>query len=158
MLVGPVTGGVPAGTPFYFKNMSSYLLLAVAGGVPMPKPFMTYDQQIQKLRDKHLIVADEDSAKDILRQIGYFTLITGYKDLFKNPTTKNYRDGTTFQDILTLYRFDQDLRQLTLNHLLHVEQHFPMRSAPLLARVRLPIRQFKIISTLQERIRLPLIL
>lgn len=29
----------------------------------MPKPFMTYDQQIQKLRDKHLIVADEDSAK-----------------------------------------------------------------------------------------------
>lgn len=107
--------------------MNSYLLLAVAGGVPMPKPFMTYDQQIQKLRDKHLIVADEDSAKDILRQIGYFTLITGYKDLFKNPTTKNYRDGTTFQDILTLYRFDQDLRQLTLNHLLHVEQH--IRSA-----------------------------
>ena len=53
----------------------------------MPKPFMTYDQQIQKLRDKHLIVADEDSAKDILRQIGYFTLITGYKDLFKNPKT-----------------------------------------------------------------------
>ena len=111
---------------------------------------------------KHYIVADEDSAKDILRQIGYFTLITGYKDLFKNPTTKNYRDGTTFQDILTLYRFDQDLRQLTLNHLLHVEQH--IRSAlsyafcASFARVRLPIRQFKIISTLQERIRLPLIL
>ena len=45
----------------------------------MPKPFMTYDQQIQKLRDKHLIVADEDSAKDILRQIGYFTLITAIR-------------------------------------------------------------------------------
>lgn len=116
MLVGPVTGGVPAGTPFF-----------VTEGDDMPKPFMTYDQQLQKMRDKHLIISDGDSAKDTLRRIGYFSLVSGYKDLFKNPTTRDYRDGTTFQDIVALYQFDESLRELTLRHLLHIEQH--LRSA-----------------------------
>lgn len=89
----------------------------------MPKPFMTYDQQIQKLKDKHLNIEDEAAAKLVLHNLGYFALITGYKDLFKNPTTRNYKDGTTFQDILALYQFDEDLRELTLRHLLHIEQH-----------------------------------
>ena len=31
----------------------------------MPKPFMTYEQQIQKLKDKHLVIEDEGFAKDI---------------------------------------------------------------------------------------------
>lgn len=67
---------------------------------------MTYEQQIQKLRDKNLTITDENEAKSILQQDGYYALITGYKDLFKNPSTKNYRDGTTLQDILALYQFD----------------------------------------------------
>lgn len=115
-LAGPATGGVPAGTPFFITE-----------GDDMAKPFMTYDQQLQKMRDKHLIIADDDRVKETLRQVGYFSLISGYKDLFKNPTTRDYRDGTTFQDIVTLYRFDESLRELTLRHLLHVEQH--IRSA-----------------------------
>ena len=89
----------------------------------MPKPFMTYDQQIEKLKSKHLTIADEASAKATLRQIGYYALITGYKDLFKNPTTRNYRDGTTFDDIVALYHFDEHLRELTLHHLLQIERH-----------------------------------
>ena len=55
---------------------------------------MTYDQQIQKLKDKHLVIPKETAAKEMLRLNSYFALITGYKNLFKNPTTKDYRDGT----------------------------------------------------------------
>jgi len=89
----------------------------------VPKPFMTYDQQIQKLKDKHLVIPKETAAKEMLRLNSYFALITGYKNLFKNPTTKDYRDGTTFDDIVALYEFDAQLRELTLRHLLHVERH-----------------------------------
>lgn len=89
----------------------------------MAKPFMTYDQQIQKLREKNLWIPDEEAAKEILRKEGYFALISGYKDLFKNPTTRNYRDGTTIEDIYALYQFDEQLRELTLHHLLHIERH-----------------------------------
>lgn len=38
----------------------------------MPKPFMTYDQQIQKLKGKNLIIQDEEYAKSVLRRYGYF--------------------------------------------------------------------------------------
>ena len=89
----------------------------------MPKPFMTYDQQLQKLRDKHMTISDDAYAKDMLHRYGYFALITGYKDIFKNPTTKNYRDGTTFQDIVAIYQFDEQLRELTFRYLLLVEQN-----------------------------------
>ena len=59
----------------------------------MPKPFLTYVQQIQKLKDKNLVIPDEPSAAAILHRYGYFALITGYKDLLKNRTTKRYLDA-----------------------------------------------------------------
>ena len=67
----------------------------------MPKPFLTYTQQIDKLRnEKNLIIDDENSAIDTLHQIGYFKLIGGYKHLFKNKTTGKYKDNTHFEDIV----------------------------------------------------------
>ena len=68
-LAGPVTGGVPAGAPFFITE-----------GDDMAKPFMTYDQQLQQMRDKHLIIADNDRVKETLRQVGYFSLISGYNE------------------------------------------------------------------------------
>ena len=93
----------------------------------MSKPFYNYDQQIQKLREKNMIIPDESAAKEILHRYGYFALITGYKDLLKNPTTKKYLDGTTFADIVAIYQFDELLRELTFRYLLHIERH--IRSA-----------------------------
>lgn len=93
----------------------------------MPKPFLTYPQQIQKLKDKNLTITDNAAATITLHHYGYFALVSGYKDLFKNPTTKDYRDGTTLDDIVALYRFDEQLRELTLRYLLQVERH--IRSA-----------------------------
>ena len=73
----------------------------------MPKLFLSFDDQITHLVDnKSLIVTDRDYAKSMLQQIGYFGLIGGYKMPFKNPTTKKYRDGTTFEDIVALYKFE----------------------------------------------------
>ena len=89
----------------------------------MPKPFLTYAQQIQKLKDKNLVIPDEPSATAILHRYGYFALITGYKDLLKNRTTKCYLDGATFDDIVAIYHFDEQLRELTFRYLLHIERH-----------------------------------
>lgn len=90
----------------------------------MPKPFLTYTQQIDKLRnEKNLIIDDENSAIDTLHQIGYFKLIGGYKHLFKNKTTGKYKDNTHFEDIVALYTFDEALRELNLKYILKAEQH-----------------------------------
>ena len=93
----------------------------------MAKPFLTYSQQIQLLRDKQLIVDGAVSVETALHQYGYFSLVSGYKDLLKNPTTKNYQDGTAFNDLIAVYCFDEQLRELILRYLLHIERH--IRSA-----------------------------
>lgn len=55
----------------------------------MPKPFLTFEAQISYLEtDKNLLIQDHDYAKNMLKRIGYFSLIGGYKLPFKNPTTK----------------------------------------------------------------------
>ncbi len=90
----------------------------------MPKPFLSFDAQIAHLEtNKNLTIPDHDFAKSMLRQIGYFSLIGGYKTPFKNPTTKKYKDGTTFEDILALYKFDENLRELFLKYILQIERH-----------------------------------
>lgn len=50
----------------------------------MAKPFLTYQQQIEKLTtDKHLIIDDISLAEEKLKDIGYFALIGGYKYPFR---------------------------------------------------------------------------
>ena len=93
----------------------------------MPKPFLSYDQQIEKLRDeKGLRIDDEIFAIENLKRISYFALIGGYKDLFKDSATSKYRAGTAFEDVVELYKFDERLREIILKYLLQVERN--MRS------------------------------
>ena len=85
------------------------------------KLFSTINNQIALLRDtKGIIIADEDSARDILSRIGYFPLMGGYKHLFRIPLTKNYKPGTTFEEIVALYEFDADLRELVFRYILQI--------------------------------------
>lgn len=95
----------------------------------MTKAFFTYDQQIGLLESKNMLIPDKDYAKEILSEIGYFSLIGGYKHLFKNPTTKMYRDGVCFDDILLLYQFDEALRHIFLRRLLMIEKMIKNRIA-----------------------------
>ena len=90
----------------------------------MPKPFMTYEQQLIKLKDeKHLLISDETKAKIKLQEIGYYSLVTGYKHIFRISGQKIYKCGTSLDEIISLYEFDEDIRALFLKYLLHIEQH-----------------------------------
>lgn len=90
----------------------------------MPKPFLSFEAQIHYLEtDKNLRIQDHEYAKTMLKRIGYFSLIGGYKFPFKNPTTKKYLDGTQFEDIVALYHFDENLRELFLKYILKIERH-----------------------------------
>jgi abortive infection bacteriophage resistance protein len=94
------------------------------GGKTMAQDFLPYKQQIAKLRDdKGLIVTDEDEARKILEEIGYYYLIAGYKNLFINPAAKKYAFGVTFNEIVAFYHFDEQLRSLFLKYILQVERH-----------------------------------
>ena len=79
----------------------------------MPKPFLTYEQQLIKLRDeKHIVIADEAETLCKLQQVGYYSLVSGYKHLFRIPAQKIYKEGTAFEELVSLYEFDEALREL----------------------------------------------
>lgn len=88
----------------------------------MIKPFLTYEQQLNKLlTEKKLIINNPSLALETLKNIGYFPVIGGYKLPFINPMTRIYEKQTTFEDILALYYFDRNLRNIFFRHLCEVE-------------------------------------
>lgn len=88
------------------------------------KIFSTFQEQVEWLQEeKHLIISDKTYAEDILKRIGYFPLMGGYKHLFRIPLTKKYKEGTTFEEIVALYEFDSELRELFFKYLLQIERH-----------------------------------
>lgn len=90
---------------------------------PSTKPFLTYDSQLDKLaNEKQLIISDYEKALQILKDIGYFSLIGGYKTPLINPMTRIYQNKTMFEDIYALYQFDQSLRELVFRYLCKIEQ------------------------------------
>ena len=89
----------------------------------MAKPFLTYDEQLGKLiNEKDLVIRELEYAENKLKQIGYFTLIGGYKHPFKNKTTGKYKYDVTFEEIVMLYQFDEELKALFLKYILHEER------------------------------------
>lgn len=88
----------------------------------MAKPFLTYQQQLDKLSNsKNLIINNYSSASQALHNIGYFSLIGGYKTPFINPMSRLYQNNATFDDIMALYEFDKHLRHFTFKYICEVE-------------------------------------
>jgi abortive infection bacteriophage resistance protein len=87
------------------------------------KIFLTYEQQLDKLKnDKGLTISDSDYAVRTLQKISYYSLIGGYKSLFKAPASGKYLYGVTFEEIVHLYYFDEQLRTIFLKYILHIER------------------------------------
>ncbi len=87
----------------------------------MPKEFLTYQQQLEKLKSSGLTIEDEKVCCRVLADIGYFPVVNGYQSFFRDPSTRVYYKDATFGAILALYEFDADLRGIMLDALLKVE-------------------------------------
>ena len=75
------------------------------------KPFLNYQDQIKNLTSKKgLIIGNLSFAEEKLSEICYYALIDGYKSIFYDYTTRTYLPDTTFEDIVNLYDFDEELR------------------------------------------------
>ena len=87
------------------------------------KKFLTYDEQINLLKSKKLEIENVELAISQLKKYGYFSLVSGYKDIFKIEKNGNYKTGTTLEDIIYLYLFDDYLRNTFLQEIIRIEKH-----------------------------------
>lgn len=62
--------------------------------------------------------------RNVLKSYNYYNVINGYKDLFldKESEEEKYLDGTTPDQLLALYQFDEELRLILLRYLLKIEE------------------------------------
>ena len=98
---------------------------------PLP---MTIDERIENLKSLGLIIENEEYAKKILNDISYFRLIKAYSLGFK-PKNGKYEEGVTFEQIVELYLFNANFRQVTFAEIEKIEVNVRCRIANYFAEV-----------------------
>lgn len=98
------------------------------GALKQHQPPMTIDEQVENLKNIGLIVEDEKYAKKILNDISYFRLIKAYS---LNLKSKNgmYEDKVTFEQIVELYLFNANFRQIIFPEIEKIEINVRCRIA-----------------------------
>lgn len=94
--------------------------------MPEDKLFLTYNQQMRKLRNNKQILCNGSSHKKILVRAGYFNIVNGYKNPFISGCDENgnhsYISGTSIDQLQAVKKFDDLLRSFLLRYITHVEE------------------------------------
>ena len=90
------------------------------------KIFLTYNQQMKRLRNKKKIDCNGSKHKTILIRSGYFNIINGYKNPFICGTDSEgnhtYIRQTSIDQIYLVKQFDEELRSFLLKYITQVEE------------------------------------
>lgn len=78
----------------------------------------TYGEQIQILKDRNLVIEDEQYARKVLSKINYYRF-SAYTLSLKDKD--EFHEGISFEHIFKLYEFDRKLRLLLLSRLEGIE-------------------------------------
>lgn len=80
---------------------------------------ISINSQIENLISLKLIVRNKKYAEDVLERISYYRLIKSYSATLKE--NGKYIDGTTFENIVELYKFDIEIRHILFLLIEHIE-------------------------------------
>lgn len=90
---------------------------------------ITLDEQIQLLRSRGMVINNEEKAKEVLSDIGYYRLGFYWFPMeidYPNKNNRNhlFKDTADFDDAVRLYYFDFKLRNILLKYLSRIEISF----------------------------------
>lgn len=87
------------------------------------KKFKTLEEQIEILKYKGMLISNEKYAREILLKENYFFL-NGYRHLFvRSSTDKRFIEGTTFEELYSVFLFDRRFRNIIFKNLLIIENN-----------------------------------
>lgn len=96
--------------------------------IPFDKPFLDYDSLINLMISRGILVFNRSFAKEALSSLSYYTLINGYKDTFLSVEgTEHFIDGTTFEQLYSLYQIDSSINSILLKYILRIEHSLKSR-------------------------------
>ncbi len=89
--------------------------------IPYSKPPLTYQDQLQQLKDRGLIIESDEKAIHLLEKINYYRLSGYWYPLLSDKQTHQFKKNATFNTAFKLYCFDRKLRQFVLAELEKIE-------------------------------------
>lgn len=108
----PLNDAQIGGSFFYYTYMKT----------SFAKPYSSPEQIVQVLKLRGMLIKDEHRVENYLMNIGYHRLSAYIYPFYKSPKSELVlKAGTTFEQVLTLYRFDKKLRLLLFNEIEKIE-------------------------------------
>ncbi|MGF7217042.1 abortive infection bacteriophage resistance protein [Spirosoma lacussanchae] len=89
--------------------------------VPYRKSALTYQDQLNQLKARGLIVQDDVRALHLLAQVSYYRLSGYWYPLLGDKQIHQFKPGSTVETGFRLYCFDRELRKLMLAELEKIE-------------------------------------
>ncbi len=90
--------------------------------IPFEKYYQTPDTLIWLLESRGLVISNPEKAERYLKFISYYRLSAYMYPFLKMPKNMHqYKDGTSFEKVMRLYRFDKKLRLLLFNEIEKIE-------------------------------------
>ena len=82
-----------------------------------------FPEQLYKLRERGMIITNEDNALELLGSISYFRLASYWHSMEIDSSSNNHQfhPNTHFEDIISLYLLDEELRALIFTAIQNIE-------------------------------------
>lgn len=90
-------------------------------GMNYSKLPISISDQISLLKGRGLVIGDDAYAKEQLGIISYFRLADYFQPLEDNHSLHTFKSDATFEDAVTLYYFDKELRSLIFTAIQSIE-------------------------------------
>jgi abortive infection bacteriophage resistance protein len=85
------------------------------------KPAITVDDQIVLLKNRGLIINNEQFAKDSLLKISYYRLAGYWWPLQSDKVNHTFKPNSKFETVIKIYEFDSELRTLLFDVIEQIE-------------------------------------
>lgn len=85
-----------------------------------PKNILSIQQLLQSYIDAGMVISSTAEVEEALRTIGFYRL-RGYSFQLYDNANKQYLPGTSFEDIMKIYNFDQELSELIFSMISKIE-------------------------------------
>lgn len=98
-------------------------------------PFYEYTTLVEKIKDKNIIVENENHTIAALKNHSYYSLINGYKNHFlESGKTDTMIHNTSFNDFTSIYYLYSDVSSLIFKYILYIEKSLRSRLSHIIAR------------------------
>src|SRR4051812_9935307 len=88
---------------------------------PFAKPPLKFNQQVQLLESRGMIIADSAKAEFYLRHLNYYRLGAYWLPFEADHASHQFAPPTSFEGVLNLYFFDREFRLLVLDAIERIE-------------------------------------